>query len=253
MNKDAKYAEGIHKKGSRQRRLPERYERSDLRESIAVCQCVDFLTGLAHGTFLGVAGDIAGNILGGEDAVNGDVVDLVSGGEQGGNTLNGSTIIGGTLQGLSDGLARLHGGDQQQNLFALHHGDQVITENQLAGMIELRSDHIDVFIAVHIETVLVGQMAGKEGTDHLAAVHTDNGVDGIGVGITLCQNHGSLTSHHVLVLDASDINVVAVVRMTSGKMTGESGDHQMGIETGFDMLCVHVLTSSTNWPVPTKF
>ena len=62
--------------------------RLQLGEAVAVGNCIQLLAGLAHGTLGGIVGDVAGEILGSKQSVDGDAVNGLSGGEHGSNSLN---------------------------------------------------------------------------------------------------------------------------------------------------------------------
>lgn len=211
-----------------------------LGETVAVGDCIQLLAGLAHGALGRIIGDVAGEILGSKQGINRDSVNGLSGGEHGGNSLNRSAVIGNALQSTGDGLAGLHSGDQQQNIFSRQHGTEVLTEEDLTGVVDLGGNDVDVLVLVHAKAILLCQMTGKERADHLTAIHTDNGVDGGDIAVTLRDGHSRLTSHHMFVLHLGDVDEVAVMSVAGCEMTFVHGDFQFGAEFRSNNLRVHV-------------
>ena len=111
----------------------------------------------------------------------------------------------------------------------------MLYEGELLGAVDAAG-----LVLVDVEPILLGQMAGKERADHLAAIHTDNGVDGGDIAVTLGKGDCCFTGHHMLMLHAGDIQKIAVMRMAGGEMAGICGNLQFGAEFGCDDLCVHI-------------
>ena len=86
-------------------------------------------------------------------------------------------------------------------------------------------------------------MTGQEGTQHLAAVQTDNGVHTLVVGVALSQRHGGLPGHGVFVLHAGDVDVVGIVRVTGGKVACNHGYLYLGVQFGPD---IHSVASNSS-------
>ena len=214
-----------------------RLERTPLQagQTVAVGQGIDLAAGGAHGAVPGGAGDIAGDVVGGEQAVNGDVVHHLRGAEHRGDALYLTAVILHAFHCTADALAGVDGGNQNQNILPGDHGSQVLPEDQLAVGVILRGDDVDVFGAVDGKPVIFAEMTGQEGSQNLAAVQTDNGVHALVIGIALRQGHGGLPGHGVLMLHAGNVNVMRVVGMTGGEVTGENRHLQLGIQLGSDI------------------
>ena len=135
---------------------------------------------------------------------------------------------------------------QLHALFGSHLKATILYGSYARGDEDEESD-VDVLILVDVEAVLPGHMVGKERADHLAAVHADNGVDALDIGVALGNGDGSLPGHGVLVLHAGDVDVMAVVAVPGGEVALIGGDLQFGVQTGFDLQRVHNLTSFCFW------
>ena len=59
-----------------------------LGQTVTVGNGINFASGLAHGTFLGILADVTGNIIRGEDAVHGDLTQHIYRREDSGDTLH---------------------------------------------------------------------------------------------------------------------------------------------------------------------
>ena len=148
------------------------------------------------------------------------IVDLVDGGEDGGNAGHGAAVVEDGFDGLVDGQA---GGDrrhQQQHMLAADHGLEVVTEDHLAVGVVLRGNHIDGLVAVDAHKAGAGEFLGQIGAHNLGAVQADDGIHDGGGHILLHQifRHG-----HGLALtgfQGGDVDVVVDVGVVGGEMSG---------------------------------
>ena len=62
-------------------------------------------------------------------------------------------------------------------MFIADHRNQVVTENDLAVVVELRTDYIDRFVRVRREKTALCQLLRQKSTDNFRALHADNRVD----------------------------------------------------------------------------
>ena len=117
---------------------------------MAVHQGVDFLSGLTDGTVVGGIAFVALQIRRIEDRADGTAVAFVDGGKDRGNTRNPAAVILHRFHGRPGGISRSHGGAEDQNVFTLDHGNDIVPEEQLAARGILGRDHVNGLMGVQI-------------------------------------------------------------------------------------------------------
>jgi hypothetical protein len=104
-------------------------------------------------------------------------------------------------------------------MLALHHGGQVVAQDDLAAGGVLRRDDVDGLVGVHVGKAVLRQLVGKAGADDLGAVQAEHGVHD---GVVLVSRHQFFC--HGLCLGKAgllggDVDVIIDMAVAGGKMT----------------------------------
>ncbi|MFR9189171.1 MAG: hypothetical protein ACLVL7_02150 [Anaerotruncus massiliensis (ex Togo et al. 2019)] len=119
------------------------------------------------------------------------------------------------------------------------HRDEVVAEDHLPVGVELGGDDENVLFAVDRCEVIFGELLRQERADDLAAVHADDRVDGLLIGVVLRERDGRLARHHEIVLHHRDVDVVVDVGMARDKVAGNRGDLQVAVAGRYDFNRIH--------------
>lgn len=140
-------------------------------------QRVDLLATLAHGAFVGGTAHITGQVLRIEDRVDGIARAGFHGGEDGADARNRAAVI---LDRLNRRLSRVARGNrtgEDEHVFALNHGHDIVAEEELTARGVLGRDDVYGLVGVHIGEISPRQLICKAGADDLGAVEAKNGVN----------------------------------------------------------------------------
>ena len=103
-------------------------------------------------------------------------------------------------------------------MLILDHMHQIVAENDLAVVIELRAHHIDTLVAVHGHKTALCQLIGQKRADHFHAFHTYNGVHHRVKKIQARHHLGDSLCLAGPALKHGQIQVIVDVGMVGGKM-----------------------------------
>ena len=98
------------------------------------------------------------------------------------------------------------------------HGLQVIPEQQLAGCVVLRCDHVDGLVGVDGDKSGPAQLLGQVGADNLGAVQAEDGVYNGGGHIVLYQGLGGQLGLALAGLQGGHVQIAVDVGVVGGKM-----------------------------------
>lgn len=213
--------------------------RSELGEAEAVGQRVDLAALLAHRAVAEGVRLVAGQVGGGEEMGDRVALDLVLHAEHGGDPLGDAAVVGDAFERAVDRLAGGDRGEQQEHVPAGEHRDEVVAEDHLPVGVELGGDDENVLFAVDRCEVIFGELLRQERADDLAAVHADDRVDGLLIGVVLRERDGRLARHHEIVLHHRDVDVVVDVGMARDKVAGNRGDLQVAVAGRYDFNRIH--------------
>lgn len=144
---------------------------------------------------------------------------LVHGGEYCTNSRNDTAVIFDSLDCRLCGKSGYYRIRKNENIFALYHGNKVITEDYPAFRGTLRSDNVNRLVGVHVSESTFCQLTCKAGTDDLCAVKAEDSInDCIVVVITdkLGCEGGSLGQTGLV---SGNINIVIDVAVACCKVT----------------------------------
>ena len=84
---------------------------------------------------------------------------------------------------------------KKKDMFAFDHVLEIIPEDHLSYRIEFRCDNIHCLMLIHRNDSGTGQLLCEIGTDHLCAIHTDDGIHNRGTDILTGDRPCSRSRH----------------------------------------------------------
>lgn len=155
--------------------------RSKLGEAEAIYEGVYLLSLFTEGAFVSRMGEIIAEVLGIEYGADVITCALVESCKYRADACYGTVIILDRLDSRLSGISRGDRCGENENVLALDHRNDIVTEDKLASRGVLGGDHIDGLMRVEIHKIAVSQLLGEAGSYYLSAVEAEDGVDDGGV------------------------------------------------------------------------
>lgn len=174
-------------------------------------------------------GYVVGKVIGVKYRFDGVACAFIGGCKNGADACNVSVVV---LDGFNCRLRGVARGDrcrQNENVLALDHWQNVITEEQLAANSTLGRDHIDGLVSIEVDKFCARELFGKAGANHLHTVKTQdrihNGVGSVVRHQSFC--HGFCLGEAVFL--RGHIDVIVGVAVSGCKMSGRYAQEKVAV------------------------
>ena len=183
----------------------------------AVYNCINFLTCRTHGTMCRIIAAVGGNIIGTENAVHLNAVNLAYRTENGAYAHQHAAVIVEALYSLTHAFARRNGGYKEQNVSVTYQLLEIVTEKYL--IVYYLGSNAAYIISVAQSSCAVGKLLGKECAHHTGTFKTDDSINGNGRIYFACKLFCGFLGCSEIIFYAVHVDIAVDMGMACGKVT----------------------------------